>query len=746
MFSMRSPALITAACAFFAAPSLAHATARCTIDGDWAHADMTAATVPGGAEVAWTGDDGEPVLLRMVVRDGEPRIDRLAIGDTVVLRDAAINYEITSGLRRITGQQLAPLRKLGVEITPEEVDRHKWDAFWDAPLDLSEPDPKARLAGGNQPPVDGIAGQPGLPRSPDEIERSHIAYAVEQCTVTGRGSRATIRFAGAKAGPFAGDLALTAFRGTRLIKVEYIASTDRPSVAYKYDAGITGLPIGPETRVDWRDLAGGAQHSTLTGRANDGPAAIKAANRLIVASTGEGGSLAAFPPPHTFFWARELEESVGYNWYRKSPDGQFGFGIRQGEQEVREKFRANWTLYGAPPGSEQRMALFLYPSAKDADAARDGALAFTRGDRYADLPGYKVMAHHYHLGMGERLLASGDPDMRLPDFDALRATGIDIASVTDIFPDQRNPGGPMRLEVLRAYFDGAARLSDSDFLVIPNVEAVNILGGHWDVLLSRPVLWLEHRAEDEPFRTTDPDGTPVYRLADAQDAARMIEETGMLVYMPHPRTKGSTHYPDAIKDSAAFNSDWYRGAGWRWGMGSDLSERRLSDKRVLPLFDDMNNWAAARGKRPKYLLAITETFDKKPGDDIYANNPVNYLKLDALPQGQDYGPINAVLDRGDYFVTSGEVLIPNARVAGRGGKSRVEADLQWTFPLDFVEVVWGDGKNTQRKIVDAKDLPAMGSRHFSIGFDGKGAKWVRLAAWDTAGNGAMTQPVIPGRE
>jgi hypothetical protein len=97
----------------------------------------------------------------------------------------------------------------------------------------------------------------------------------------------------------------------------------------------------------------------------------------------------------------------------------------------------------------------------------------------------------------------------------------------------------------------------------------------------------------------------------------------MLIYMPHPRTKGSTHYPDAIAGSPAFNADFYRGLGWRWGMGSDLSERRLSEKRVLPLYDEMNNWMAARGQRPKYILAITETFDKQPGDDIYANNPVN---------------------------------------------------------------------------------------------------------------------------
>ena len=69
------------------------------------------------------------------------------------------------------------------------------------------------------------------------------------------------------------------------------------------------------------------------------------------------------------------------------------------------------------------------------------------------------------------------------------------------------------------------------------------------------------------------------------------------------------------------------------------------------------------------------------------------------------------------------------------------ADLQWTFPLDFVEVVWGDGKTTGRQIVSATDYAAFGQHRFEIPFDARGKKWVRLAAWDIASNGAVLQPV-----
>jgi hypothetical protein len=35
----------------------------------------------------------------------------------------------------------------------------------------------------------------------------------------------------------------------------------------------------------------------------------------------------------------------------------------------------------------------------------------------------------------------------------------------------------------------------------------------------------------------------------------------------------------------------------------------------------------------------------------------------------------------------------------------------------------------------------MGRHRFSIPFDATGQKWVRFAAWDSAGNGALVQPM-----
>jgi hypothetical protein len=121
---------------------------------------------------------------------------------------------------------------------------------------------------------------------------------------------------------------------------------------------------------------------------------------------------------------------------------------------------------------------------------------------------------------------------------------------------------------------------------------------------------------------------------------------------------------------------------------------------------------------------------------------VNYVKLHRVPSfDEDWSPILRAMSAGDFFVSSGEVLIRGFSVAGEGVKRTVAAELEWTFPLEFVEVVWGDGNRTGRQVIAAADRPPFGSHSFEILFDSADKKWVRFAAWDSAGNGAFTQPV-----
>ena len=134
-------------------------------------------------------------------------IESLTINGQTIAENAAIEYRLTTGFRRMSNQQMEPLRELGVAITDEEIADHKWDVFWDAPLDLRTPParPNAQGPGGNPPPAAGVASQPGLPRNPKEISRTVASYAADGCAVTSEGARLSITFPKMTSGDFAGD-------------------------------------------------------------------------------------------------------------------------------------------------------------------------------------------------------------------------------------------------------------------------------------------------------------------------------------------------------------------------------------------------------------------------------------------------------------------------------------------------------------------------------------------------------------
>jgi hypothetical protein len=756
---------------------------------------LSASAANNTLTVVWNGDRNQELRLRFGIAAGTPAIQELAIrkgsGQWATLgTDVTPDFRVVTGLRRMSSQQIAPLRGLGVDLTPEIVDMYRWDPFWDAPLDLSPPGGRA----GNPPPAEGVANQPGLPRKPDEIKRASAAYRVTGCEVKTNGARLEISFPGVQLGVFAGRLEYSVFKGSDLIQQEILASTNEPWVAYKYHAGVRGLSTASGARVVWRDTANNWQDYRFGGAKNDDEVPLKTTGRLVIAERGAAGSIAVFPPPHTFFWAREVAINLGYNWYRKDSDTSFSLGIRQAEHEDESEGQGNFSLYSARPGSLQHMTVFLYPSSDPAQIAYESALAFTHGDHYKPVSGYQVMNHHYHMDLGQRLGAAGSLDADIPDLVALKALGINIVSQIDSVGGAENPpegavypggrpvvrsnvpvaaapagtgggrgaaaggrgagpggngaagGGRGRagdpLQIRYNSIEGARRHSDTNFLVMPDQEYYGSpLGGHTDLLFSHPVYWTESRAAGQALVDNDPKYGKVYHIASADDLMEMARREDVLITMPHPRTKGSTGYPDSVKDLPFFSDPHYQGIGFRWGMGLDRSEVRLCEYRCQPLFDDMNNWVADKPVPPKYILSISEVRHQQPGDEIYSSSPVTYVKLATLPRPEDPSPVIQALMRGDSFVTSGEVLIPNYTVRGAGDQRTIVADVEWTFPLSFVEVVSGDGTKSDRQVISTTDLPAMGSHHFEIPFNAAGKKWVRFAAWDSAGDGAMVQPV-----
>ncbi len=716
---------------------------------------LTAQVTSQTLTLNWRGDGNHELRLRFVIEAGIPTIKELAIRRQpgswrIIANNMSPEFRVVSGVRRVTQQQTEPLKALGVPITAEKLDEIKWDAFWDAPLFVENEPPRSH--GGSIPAQATFANHPGMPRQPSEIVRAKASFKTTSCAVRTNGARLEVTFPGVEAGIFSGYLQYDFFRDSNLIRQMLVARTSEKSAAFKYDAGLTGLPIRPASGVLWRDLTNRWQQDRLGGPVSLGPATVMGSNRLIAAGLA-GGAVALFPPPHSFYWARETEQVLGYGWYRKDDAQTFSLGIQQSEKEIDPEFLQNYALYNARPGTWQRMPVFLYVGSGTGEQAIDAALAFTHRDFFKPLDGYKVMGSHYHVGLVERLRELGGPDSRLNDVETMKGIGVNIFGVIDgVRGAARRDTGEAFLASQAEYYDAARRQSDRDFLLMPNDENSTSgrgyeLGGHHDLLLSRPTFWRNARRPDQPLVETHPKYGKVYNLGTPADLMEMTRRENALISMPHPRAKGSTGYPDAIKDSPQFLHENYFGLGYRWGMGIDGSAIRLGQYRFLPLWDEASNWMAARDLPPKYALAISEIRSdygdrgKPPYDDAYGMSPVSYLKLDSVPTVDDMSTVIDALKTGAYFVTTGEVLLPSFSVQGSGDRRTLVAELEWTFPLEFVEVVWGDGRTTDRQIISTTDLPPFGRKRFEIPFDARGKKWVRFAAWDVATNGALGQPV-----
>ena len=177
-------------------------------------------------------------------------------------------------------------------------------------------------------------------------------------------------------------------------------------------------------------------------------------------------------------------------------------------------------------------------------------------------------------------------------------------------------------------------------------------------------------------------------------------------------------------------------------MGVDGSETRLCEYRCQALLDEMNNWVADLPTPPKYIQAISETYRKGPGDDIYANNPVNYVKLDTLPGArrpelghQRHEARRLLLDLG----RSADSVLRASRARAASGRSPPTSNGPSRSTSSR-----SSGATARRPIARSSRRPtcrrsaSIASRFRSIA---TGKKWVRFAAWDIAGNGAMVQPI-----
>src|SRR5579871_6513322 len=404
---------IMLACALLAGTAAAQSLNCKTEEGYKPAEGMKADTKEGILSLTWPGENGATLRASFNIENGTPMVKDLAARQggtwTVLAKNLVPDFQISTGKRRISQAQRTQLTALGKD-TPEEEARRKWNTFWDAPLVMP-----------------GRGDTTDLPRTEAEITHSSSSFQSSTCKLGSDGNQLMVTFDGLKLGIFSGDLRFIAYKGTNLLRQEAVASTQEPSVAYIYKAGLKGFPITDSTKLAWRDNAQHQQYERFGGHVNQGPVNLRARSSMEILDVGSG-SLAVFPTPHKFYFSREVETNLGFVYYRKDTENSFALGVMWPEHN--EGYHpwgqtdAEWTrrvgtsrgdvynmaLFNAPPGSKQRMSVYYYLSAQGDEATRNALMAYTHNDSFKPLPGYKTMEGHFHLDFNEQLRERNDLD------------------------------------------------------------------------------------------------------------------------------------------------------------------------------------------------------------------------------------------------------------------------------------------------------------------------------------------------
>lgn len=579
---------------------------------------------------------------------------------------------------------------------------------------------------------------PTRPYKAYNVTLNKLAASVESA-----GSRTIIKIDSMRAASFLGALEITLYNGSPLINIAAVLSTNADSTAILYDAGLINKSQVWK-KINWADTDDQMMNAVASTTDSSKNVAVK--YRTIIGESGEG-SLAIFPPPHQYFYPLDEAFNLKFTWYgnnyRNLLPG-FGIGIRQ-DLEGDKRF-VPW--FNAPPSTKQRLNFFCLLGVDNNTATTlQQVKKFTHNDGYLPLPGYKTMASHFHNEFIMNVVLAGKPVPEVPNFvKVFKGLGVDIVHLAEFHYTAHSKGpDDQRLKELKALFGQCKRLSDKNFLLLPGEEPNEFFGGHWLAFFPKPVYWIMSRKQGVPFVTSDPFFGKVYRVNDKEDMLKLLQEEHGLAWTAHPRTKGSVGYPDAYKNENFFKSDRFFGAAWK-AIPADLSTPTLS-RRVLNLMDDMNNWGIT-----KHAIAEADLFSIEPQNEMYAHLNVNYLKLDKLPSYEDgWQPVLNAMTKGNFFSGTGEILLPfftvNNKEAGdtallpTDGNAKIVLDVQWTFPLNFAEIISGDGKQVYHEKVNLNDTKAFGKKRFTFPVNLKNRTWVRVEVWDAAVNGAFSQTV-----
>jgi hypothetical protein len=527
--------------------------------------------------------------------------------------------------------------------------------------------------------------------------------------------RVMITFSSITSGSFHGYLVCHIYSGSPLIYWEAVMTSDQPRVAYLYDTRFhTKVPKLVYEDYISSNLDRVDPEDTLTN--------YKVKYRTLMIDY-PNGTMAIFPPPHAHFWAaNKPSPNIGFLQASKEV-----IGTRQA-RNLDIEYNA-WV--DAPVGKYQRMGVFQLLSPFDAESTLKKIKLYTHGDQFKILDGYKTYTSHYHPRITRYELEGkfAYPKEFKKVMKNLNVQIVHLAEFHCCGDWNGKAKGIERLKQLKGMFDLTQKYSDSEIALLPGEEANVHWGGHWTYIFPKPVYFVKSRELSEPFKEILEDFGTVYHLNKNMDIYEMLKAEGGLAFTAHPRVKGSRDYPDKYAQEPFFLDDEvFAGVEWK-AVPSDLSQPRLG-QRVFQLQDEMNQWGVK-----KKMIGAGDMFYLDSTSSIYSQMNISYLKLDSIPDPRNYPEVIDVIKKGDLWLSTGEVLLHSHSIT----ESQVVADVEWTFPLEFAEVIWNEGDKIKRHSISLAETREHGRKQFTFPINLSSATWARFEVWDIARNGAWTQ-------
>jgi len=228
--------------------------------------------------VRWPLENGEVGQVVLDLRDGKPLFESMAIAAKQREPFRPVLRDVDPVTFLVVGERRSP------EGRPPEMSM--FNVFFDSPASR-----------------------------PFQVHRSHLD--LKQVRVMSHGHRATVALAGLTAGPFRDEWQITVYPGARLVHLEAVVSTRQERRAFLYDTGLAS-ESSAANRLAWIDTEGKTREAEPGSTTEDRHLAVR--HRTIVAAT-PGGAVACFPPPHQYFFPRDLTDNQQTVWYGRNHRG-----------------------------------------------------------------------------------------------------------------------------------------------------------------------------------------------------------------------------------------------------------------------------------------------------------------------------------------------------------------------------------------------------------------------------------------